>query len=106
MSLTIPSIEVITQLAPDGVAPDMAREIAQLLGVEISFAPFVSPGEMPGAKILDGYFTTIQQAAGTRKENTAASVFLQQFIEEVKSSGLVDVLIARHKVVGRLSAFK
>ncbi len=34
---------------PEGVAPDMAREIADRLGVEVSFVPFASPGERPGS---------------------------------------------------------
>ncbi len=34
---------------PDGVAPDMAREIARRLGVGISLVPFSSPGEVADA---------------------------------------------------------
>lgn len=34
---------------PDGVAPDMAREIAKRLGVAVSLVPFGSPGEVADA---------------------------------------------------------
>lgn len=34
---------------PDGVSPDMAREIARRLGVEVAFVPFASPGELADA---------------------------------------------------------
>ena len=34
---------------PDGVAPDMAREIAGRLGVAIACVPFASPGELADA---------------------------------------------------------
>lgn len=201
---------------PDGVAPDMAREIARLLGVGVAFVPFPSPGELadaagrdvwdigmigaepsraetidftaayvgieatylvpdgsplreiadvdrpgvriaisgrsaydlyltrslkhaelvrakglPGAtelylaekldalaglrpallddlgrtggRILDGGFTTIQQAIGVRRGKDAGAAFLRKFVEEAKASGLVADLIARHGVVGRLS---
>ena len=56
---------------------------------------------LPGARILDGLFTSVQQAIGTsRKKNLAAAAFLRDFVEEAKASGLVTQLIARHKVRG------
>ena len=56
---------------------------------------------LPGARILDGHFTSVQQAIGTsRKRNLAAAAFLRDFVEEAKASGLVTQLIARHKVRG------
>jgi polar amino acid transport system substrate-binding protein len=57
----------------------------------------------PGARILDGQFTAVQQAVGTPKKNTAAFAFLRDFVEEAKRSGIVASLIERHGVVGRLS---
>ncbi len=57
----------------------------------------------PGARILDGQFTAVQQAVGTARGNTAGAAFLRDFVEEAKRSGLVARLIERHDVVGRLS---
>jgi polar amino acid transport system substrate-binding protein len=59
--------------------------------------------KMPGARILDGQFTAVQQAIGTAKANTAGAAFLEAFVAEAKSSGLVARLIEKHGVVGRLS---
>jgi polar amino acid transport system substrate-binding protein len=56
--------------------------------------------KLPGARILDGQFSAVQQAIGTSKKNTAAATFLQAFVEEVKASGFVESLIQKHKVVG------
>jgi polar amino acid transport system substrate-binding protein len=56
--------------------------------------------KLPGARILDGQFTAVQQAIGTARKNAAGAAFLRKFVEEAKSSGLVARLIARHKVVG------
>jgi polar amino acid transport system substrate-binding protein len=56
--------------------------------------------KLPGARILDGQFTAVQQAVGTERKNVAAAEFLRKFVEEAKSSGLVARLIAKHKVVG------
>jgi polar amino acid transport system substrate-binding protein len=59
--------------------------------------------KLPGARILDGKFSSVQQAIGTAKKNTAGAAFLSAFVEEAKASGLVASLIEKHKVVGRLS---
>jgi polar amino acid transport system substrate-binding protein len=59
--------------------------------------------KMPGARILDGQFTAVQQAIGTSKANEAGAAFIRAFVEEAKASGLVAKLIEKHGVVGRLS---
>jgi polar amino acid transport system substrate-binding protein len=59
--------------------------------------------KFPGARILDGQFTAVQQAIGTARANTAGAAFLREFVEQAKASGLVASLIDKHKVTGRLS---
>jgi len=59
--------------------------------------------KVPGARILDGQFTAVQQAIGTARSNAAGAAFLRDFVEEAKKSGLVARLIEKHGVVGRLS---
>jgi polar amino acid transport system substrate-binding protein len=59
--------------------------------------------KIPGARILDGKFTAVQQAIGTPRARTASAAFLREFVEEAKRSGLVAKLIEKHGVVGRLS---
>jgi polar amino acid transport system substrate-binding protein len=56
--------------------------------------------KLPGARIIDGRFTSVQQAVGTAKKNTAGAAFLRDLVEEAKASGLVARLIERHKVRG------
>jgi polar amino acid transport system substrate-binding protein len=56
--------------------------------------------KMPGARILDGRFMSVQQAIGTSRNNPAGAAFLRDFVEEAKSSGLVARLIERHQVRG------
>jgi polar amino acid transport system substrate-binding protein len=56
--------------------------------------------EMPGTRILDGKFMSVQQAIGTAPKNAAGAKFLRGFVEEAKASGLVAKLIERHKVRG------
>jgi polar amino acid transport system substrate-binding protein len=56
--------------------------------------------KLPGARLLDGRFTSVQQAIGTSRKNPAGAAFLRDFVEEAKASGLVARLIERHKVRG------
>ena len=57
-------------------------------------------GKLPGSRILDGRFMSVQQAIGTSPKNPAGAAFLRDFVEEAKASGLVARLIERHKVRG------
>jgi polar amino acid transport system substrate-binding protein len=56
--------------------------------------------KLPGARILDGKFTAVQQAVGTAKANEAGARFLQSFVEGAKASGLIARLIDRHHIRG------
>ena len=58
---------------------------------------------LPGARVLDGKFTAVQQAIGTQKGKDEALRYLRAFVEAAKASGLVARLIERHGVTGRLS---
>src|SRR3954462_3949868 len=56
--------------------------------------------KMPGATILPGKFSAVQQAVGTAKPNKAGADYLANFVEQAKKSGLVASLIEKHKVKG------
>ena len=88
-------------------------------GMDASFDQFVNEGlealaglrprlsedvkKLPGARVLDGRFTAVQQALGTAKTNPNGAAFLADFAEEARTSGLVASLIEKHGVVGRLT---
>jgi len=59
--------------------------------------------QLPGARVLDGKFSAVQQAIGTKPERKAGAAFLSDFVEEAKVSGLVASLIEKHGVAGRLT---
>ena len=59
--------------------------------------------KLPGARILDGKFTAVQQAIGTKPGRKAGVAFLRGFVEEVKANGFVARLIDKHGVSGRLT---
>ncbi len=56
---------------------------------------------MPGARILPGRFTAIQQAIGApRGRDAVGATYLRGFVEEAKASGFVAAAIERNKVRG------
>jgi len=56
--------------------------------------------KLPGARILEGRFTSVQQAIGTPKGRPEGAAYLRKFAQDVKASGLVAQLIARHNIKG------
>ena len=58
--------------------------------------------ENPGSRVLDGRYTSVQQALGCRPGREAGLAFLKDFVTEARSSGLVQTLIDKHGVTGRL----
>jgi polar amino acid transport system substrate-binding protein len=55
---------------------------------------------LPGARILDGEVTSVQQAMGAPKGRAAAARYLREFAEEVKRSGFVAKAIEKHGIKG------
>jgi polar amino acid transport system substrate-binding protein len=56
--------------------------------------------KLPGARVLDGQVTGVQQAIGTPKARAAGAKFLRAFVEGVKASGVVAEVISRNAVQG------
>ena len=44
---------------------------------------------LPGARILDGQFSAVQQAIGIRRGRPAGAAFLREFVEDSKSNGSI-----------------
>lgn len=76
----------------------VAEELEALAGLRPRLLTDVR--KLPGAVILPGQFTAVQQAVGTAKSNMAAGAWLHEFVEEAKASGLVAKFIQQHKVNG------
>ncbi len=60
--------------------------------------------ELSGSRIFDDSFTAVQQSIGCKKGLPLAARYLQDFVHNSLSGGLVESLIERHGVVGKLSA--
>ena len=57
---------------------------------------------LAGSRVLEGCYTSVCQAFGTRPGNTALNAFTREFIADARSSGLVAELIDKHGVTGKL----
>ncbi len=79
----------------------VADKLDALAGLRPALA--AEAAKLAGARVLDGQFTAVQQAIGTRRGNDAGAAFLRDVVEQAKASGLVERLIERHGVTGRLS---
>ncbi len=43
----------------------------------------------PDVRVMDGRFMAIEQAMGTPKDREAGTLYLREFVEEMKASGFV-----------------
>ncbi len=59
--------------------------------------------DMPGTRLLPGRYTAVKQAIGTRHGKPALKAVVQAFIAEAITSGLVQNLIDKHGVTGKLA---
>lgn len=86
----------------EGIDGSYELFVAQNLEVLSGLKPrLVADAEkLPGSRVLDGQFTAVQQAIGTPKRRAAGASYLREFVEDVKTSGLVAQAIARHGVRG------
>jgi polar amino acid transport system substrate-binding protein len=56
--------------------------------------------KLPGSRILEGRFTAVQQAAGTPRGHDVGARYLNEFIEDIKATGLVARTIAKNGIRG------
>ncbi|PYR96002.1 MAG: ABC transporter substrate-binding protein, partial [Acidobacteria bacterium] len=57
---------------------------------------------MPGSRLLDGHFMTVQQSIGIPKGRESAAKYLREFVQDVKTSGFLNRSIQSLKLPGIL----
>lgn len=58
---------------------------------------------LKGSRVLDDSFTSIKQSIGCHPDKKQAAKFLKAFVEQSIKNGLIESLIKKHGVQGRLS---
>ena len=89
---------VLTKTGEGAVQAFVNDKLEALAGLRPALLTEVK--KIPGAQVLDGQFTAVQQAIGTAKGREAAANYLRAFVEDVKASGLVAEAISRNAVQG------
>lgn len=56
--------------------------------------------KLPGSRLIDGRFTSVQQSIGVPRARAAAAAYLTAFVREIVSSGLLRTAIDRHRAHG------
>ena len=79
----------------------VAQDMDALAGLRAGLVNDVE--KLPGSRLLEGKFASVQQAVGAPKGHDAAADFLREFVAEAKETGLVEKLIERFAVQGRLT---
>ena len=96
------NIKRATLVAAPGIEASYQAFVKDKLEVLAGLKPRLMEdvAKLPGAKILEGRFTAVQQAIGTPKGRPEGAAYLRKFAEDIKSSGLVAQLIERHRIRG------
>ena len=55
---------------------------------------------IPGSRVLEGRFSVVGQAVGTHRGREAGAMYLNEFVEDIKASGLVARTIDKNGVRG------
>ena len=56
--------------------------------------------KLPGARLLDGRFTAVQQSIAVRHDRAAAADYLAAFVEEIIASGWLRTIVEQHGAHG------
>ncbi|AQS86083.1 MAG: ABC transporter substrate-binding protein [Acetobacter aceti] len=80
--------------SPDAIALFATRQLDAAAGVRQPLTVYAA--ENPGYRVLPGRFTAIEQGMGVPKGREIARAWLQDFIEDVKASGLIRKLLNAH----------
>jgi polar amino acid transport system substrate-binding protein len=96
------NIKHATLVTADGIEASYRLFVKDKLEVLAGLKPRLMEDvtKLPGAKILEGRFTAVQQAIGTPKGRPEGAAYLRKFAEDVKASGFVAQLIERHGIRG------
>lgn len=96
------TIKQATLVRVNGVDASYDRFVGERLEALAGLRPrlVTDVEKLPGASILAGRFTAIQQAVGMPKGNAAAARYLREFVEDIKASGFVAAAIERNGARG------
>lgn len=84
--------------SPEVVDAMLAQKIEVAAGVKQQLE--ADAKRVPGVRLLPGRFMVINQAMATPRNRPAGARYLEEFVEEMKASGLVADALKRHAIEG------
>jgi len=75
-----------------------AQKLDALAGLRTGLAKDLA--RSPQGRLLDGSFTSVQQAVGTPKKNAGVLPWIEATVADLKSSGRIRQFIDKHRVTG------
>jgi polar amino acid transport system substrate-binding protein len=101
------SIKQATVISVKGGQPAVfeafkSQGLEAYIALKPALADFVP--RMPGSRILDGRFTSVQHGIGTPRKNAEAAEYVRYAVEEMKASGLIARSVERSGVRGLQAA--
>jgi polar amino acid transport system substrate-binding protein len=96
------NIKYATLVHAEGFEATLALFVQEGLDAMASLRPGLLEDvkKIPGSRILDGQFTSVRQSIGLPKLRPEGLAFLQTFVDQAKSNGLLSQLISKHAVKG------
>jgi polar amino acid transport system substrate-binding protein len=89
---------VLVDPAQDPFLSFESQQLDALAGLRTGLSKDLA--RFPQGRVLEGSFTSVQQAVGTPKKNSGALSWLQATISDLKASGQIRKFIDHHKVSG------
>jgi len=62
--------------------------------------------KLPGSRLLDGHFMTVEQSIGVPRGRESAAKYLREFVQDVKTSGFLDQAIRSLNLPGITQRFQ
>jgi len=96
------SLQRATLERADGVDNAFKRLVDEKMDALAGLRPVLLTyvDKLPGSRVLDDAFTTVQQGVGTPTGRDAGAAYLREFVEDVKAKGLVAQFIEKNNVRG------
>ena len=94
LTRTLKNAQLIrAQTSPAAIEQFLNDKLEAVAGVKQPLVAYANKN--PAVRVIEGRFMAIQQAMGTPKSRVVGATFLQQFVEEMKASGLVAASLQR-----------
>ena len=96
------TVERATIVRAPGMNASYDVFVAEKLNALAGIKPWLvmAAERMPGSRLLDGYFMTVQQSIGIPKGRESAAKYLREFVQDVKTSGFLNRSIQSLKLPG------